>query len=274
MTLYLSDLDGTLLSPNGTLPEGASEILDALNKKGIHFTVATGRTISTVSQIFSETTLSAPAVLMNGVTIYDLSEKRYIKAHILEDRTAENIISAIESFDQPAFFYTITEDMLTVFNTRLYTPWDLEFKETRSKSYKHKGFKDCANLREGFSCGFPLYFFMLGTYDELFPIKREVEKIEGQTSVLYRYTRPDDIWLLEIFSEKASKGEGVKFLKQHTGATRVVAFGDNLNDIPMLQEADHAIAVGNAYPEVKEIADEIIGKNSENAVLNYLKNLL
>lgn len=274
MTLYLSDLDGTLLSPNGELPDVASQTLNALYKKGIPFTVATGRTIGTVSTIFSGISLLAPVILMNGVTVYDMAEKKYIKTHTLDTKIAERIIDEIEGVGQQAFFYTISEDMLTVLNTQIIAPWDLEFRENRSKNHRFKNFKDCKSLREGFSCGLPLFFFMLGTYDELLSLKQKIEKIEGQTSVLYRYTRPDEIWILEVFSEKASKGEGVKFLKQYTGADRVVAFGDNLNDIPMLLEADHGIAVANAFPQVKEIADEIIGSNSENAVLNYLKALL
>lgn len=59
-------------------------------------------------------------------------------------------------------------------------------------------------------------------------------------------------------------------MKEKTGADRVVAFGDNLNDIPMLQAADVAVAVENALPEVKEIADIVIGPNTDDAVAEFI----
>lgn len=55
-------------------------------------------------------------------------------------------------------------------------------------------------------------------------------------------------------------------LKQRLGAARVVAFGDNLNDLPMLRAADMACVVKNGLPEAKAQADEVIGGNDEDGV--------
>ena len=63
-------------------------------------------------------------------------------------------------------------------------------------------------------------------------------------------------------------------LKAISGADRVVAFGDNINDIPMLREADVAVAVENAVPEVKRIADVIIGPNTTDAVPRFILSAL
>ena len=58
------------------------------------------------------------------------------------------------------------------------------------------------------------------------------------------------------------------------GADRTVAFGDNVNDLPMMLAADHAVAVANALQEVKEAADEVIGTSvSRYAVANYIAGL-
>lgn len=48
-------------------------------------------------------------------------------------------------------------------------------------------------------------------------------------------------------------------------------FGDNLNDLPMMEIADHSVAVGNAFKEVKEQANEIIGCNDEDAVAKWIE---
>ena len=50
-----------------------------------------------------------------------------------------------------------------------------------------------------------------------------------------------------------------------------MVFGDNLNDISMMKVADVAVAVENAYPEVKDVADIVIGRNIDDAVVNFIE---
>ena len=68
-----------------------------------------------------------------------------------------------------------------------------------------------------------------------------------------------------------SKAAAVKQLASEAGADRVVVFGDNLNDIPMMKVADVAVAVNNALPEVKAIAHHIIGSNTADAVARFIE---
>ncbi len=49
-----------------------------------------------------------------------------------------------------------------------------------------------------------------------------------------------------------------------------MAFGDNINDLPMMREADLAVAVSNALPEVKDAADIVIGANTDDAVARFI----
>ena len=55
------------------------------------------------------------------------------------------------------------------------------------------------------------------------------------------------------------------------GARRIVVFGDNRNDIAMMQAADHSVAVGNAFPEVKAAASEVIGVNTADSVARWIE---
>ena len=77
-------------------------------------------------------------------------------------------------------------------------------------------------------------------------------------------------WYLEIFSHKASKANGIRFIREHYGFSKVVAFGDNLNDLPMFEQADVKVAVGNARDEVKAAADYVIGTNDNDGVAEWL----
>ena len=67
-----------------------------------------------------------------------------------------------------------------------------------------------------------------------------------------------------------SKGTAAEEIKRLTGADRIIAFGDNLNDIPLFEAADEAYAVSNAHEKLKEIATGIIGSNDEDAVIKFI----
>ena len=114
-----------------------------------------------------------------------------------------------------------------------------------------------------------VYFTTTGEYEKLFPVKQASDSIQGLDSAFYKDTY-EDKWYLELFSHKASKANGVKYLRERYGFDEVVAFGDNLNDLPMFEQADVKIAVGNAREEVKAAADHIIGTNDEDGVAVYL----
>jgi hydroxymethylpyrimidine pyrophosphatase-like HAD family hydrolase len=57
-------------------------------------------------------------------------------------------------------------------------------------------------------------------------------------------------------------------------ASDVLAFGDMPNDVPMLGWAGKGVAVANAHPELKAVAEEVTGSNDEDGVAHYLEELL
>ena len=69
-----------------------------------------------------------------------------------------------------------------------------------------------------------------------------------------------------------SKANAIKSLASEIYAEKIVVFVDNLNDIPMMKIADIAIAMGNAYPEVKEVATHVIGPNSDDSVARWIED--
>lgn len=76
---------------------------------------------------------------------------------------------------------------------------------------------------------------------------------------------------LEIFTAGTSKAAAIRQLASELGATRVVVFGDNRNDMAMMQAADYSVAVENAFPEVKAIASEVIGPNTADSVPHWIE---
>lgn len=83
MELFISDLDGTLLNGNAEVTEFTRDTLNRLMAKGLNFTAATARTLASAGKILSGLDLKLPVILMNGVLIYDMTEKKYVKINSL-----------------------------------------------------------------------------------------------------------------------------------------------------------------------------------------------
>ena len=78
----------------------------------------------------------------------------------------------------------------------------------------------------------------------------------------------------EIMPAKASKSNAIKKLKDMWGCTKVVSFGDAVNDIPMFKISDECYAVENAVDELKAVATGIIESNEEDGVAKWLMGRL
>ena len=79
-------------------------------------------------------------------------------------------------------------------------------------------------------------------------------------------------WWLTIHDQKACKSKAIKTMVEMTGhqLENLTVFGDHINDIKMLQLAGKGVTVTDAEPQVKAVADEIIGSNNDDAVVKYI----
>ena len=111
-TLYISDLDGTLLNPEALLSPSAAERLNELLAKGLVFSVATARTAATAADLVKPLTLSLPILLMNGVAVYDTKTKTYVKEHPMTRETVQEVFKILEKFNTPGFVYSIVDHKL------------------------------------------------------------------------------------------------------------------------------------------------------------------
>ena len=268
MDLFVSDLDGTLLDKNAQLSEYSLQVLNELIDKGMNFTVATARTFATVSKILSGLKLKTPVILMNGVLICDVQNGEYVFKAAIERNAVEKIVSAIHNHKLYGFMYTVDNNDMVAYFEKIATSAMRSFYEER----KYKYYKSFSQVQNFLSVTEDIvYFSLLNTKENLLPLYEEISNIHGVEAVFYRDVYSENLWYLEVFSDKASKKNAVIFLKNNYNYDKVVCFGDNLNDIPLFQAADKCCAVANARQELKSLADQAIGSNAENGVAEFLK---
>ncbi len=267
--LYISDLDGTLLTDNAQLaPQTACELRKMIDS-GLDFTIATARTAATVTEIMKDAGLRLPAVLMNGAIIYDMAKGRYLRTETIAPEDVRSIIEYMYACELQSFIYTVEDDVMTAYYEKLSTDHMRCFYEERKNRY-NKRFVQINSLYDTL-CLPVVYFSLLNTKDRLDPFYRKVCEIDGITVVYYRDVYSKELWYLEILSGKASKRSGAEFLRSMLKPERMICFGDNLNDLPLFEVCERKFAVSNAAPELKRAADGVIGSNMENGVAEFLK---
>ncbi len=266
-TLYISDLDGTLLDSSGKLSEKTLYKLNSLISGGLDFTFATARTIYSARGVTAGLNISVPCILMNGVCVYDMKTGRYLSVEAVSGELSEKIISLFEENGAECFMFRICGEKLTTYYTRLTERVMASFAEDRQRNYG-KPFVQCSDFREVREGG-AVYFTALSDYEKLLPVKNAAAAMPGADYVFYRDTYTGK-WYLEVFSERASKANGIKKLRRLCGFERVVCFGDNLNDLSMFGQSDIRIAVSNARPEVRAEADYIALSNDEDGVAEWI----
>ncbi|MBQ8883195.1 MAG: HAD hydrolase family protein, partial [Oscillospiraceae bacterium] len=125
-------------------------------------------------------------------------------------------------------------------------------------------FNECVNLE----C-----IYYSGSHKEEFlrPISEKVKKLEGFSIEYYRDIYNTDFWYLEVCSENASKYNSALKVKKEYGFEKIVAFGDNLNDLPLFKASDECYAVMNAKDEVKAKANGVIPSNNDDGVATFIQ---
>lgn len=270
-TLYVSDLDGTLLSPGSIVtPESASMLNEAI-RNGAIFSVATARTPSTVSALLKDVNVTYPLIVMTGAALWDPVTGLFSNSITIDHGTSEEILSILREHKLPAFIYRLEGDKIHILHTGSLSDMERKFIGERDHS-RYKVFhipEDGESAIPDPLTGVSLFYSVYPTdivSDTYLDIKKKVDC----NPLFYHDIYGEYYANLEIFSSQTSKANAIRILRQMCGAERVVAFGDNINDIPMLREADVAVAVENAVPEVKRAADIFIGSNKENSVARFI----
>ena len=269
-TLYVTDLDGTLLNSNREVPKYTEDMLNDLIAKGVYFTVATARTPATVVPLLKNIDMNLPVIVMNGSFIYDIKSSKYIYTSQIPHDSVQEIISIAEDRNKQIFVYTLENDFLTVYHKGFNSKEEENFCYERS-GLELKKFVDVKNYTIS-SRNKVGHMVMIDTYEVIKDIMEAIEGVEGIHPVMYPDVNTENSYLLEIAAENTNKAKGIEALIGDMGIDRVVAFGDNLNDKEMLEVADYACVVENAQQDIKACADCIIASNNENGVARFIKN--
>ena len=111
---------------------------------------------------------------------------------------------------------------------------------------------------------------MLDYKNNVETLYNKIKDIDGIYIAKYMDVYNPDCYNLEIYDIKSSKANAIKYLEKTYNYSKLITFGDNINDMPMFEISDECYAVGNAVDELKEIATDVLGSNRDDAVAGYI----
>lgn len=267
-TLYVSDMDGTLLNNGSFVSDLSAHIISELTAEGALITVATARTPATVVPLMAACETSLPYIVMTGAATFSRQTMTYGNLHTMTAQDASNALVMFTRSGLRPFVYSFDSNgILNVWHDREMNRIEREFYEARNHSeLKHFTFEKRDEERE------VALMFASGPTD----LAREAAErfsADGRFSVsCYPDIFNHGISLIEVFAAGVSKAAAILDMARRHGCGRIVAFGDNKNDIPMFEVADVAVAVSNANQTVLEMADIVIGPNYDDSVAKFIAN--
>lgn len=271
-TLYISDLDGTLLNKEALISDKSLQILNDLIERGALFSIATARTPATVAGITKNLNINLPIVVMTGAALWHRESNTYSDVQHFSHGTPQLLLNIYRRHNVPTFLFLLQNNHLEIYHQGELSGFQKQFVLDRINS-PYKSF----HIPEDGNSIFPENLDDAVLFYAMYPdpaVKRlfaETSKVPDINPLYYHDFYGPEIGIAEAFPKGATKALAIRRLAKNCNADRIVAFGDNLNDIPMLKAADLAVAVDNALPEVKEIADIIIPANTENSVAEFIK---
>ena len=266
-TLYVADLDGTLLNREDKLSDFTIKTVNKLVNTGMLFSYATARSLSSASLVTTGLTTDIPVIVYNGVSIRNAKTGAILYSLKFEENEKNDIVNFLICRGIYPLVYAFI-------GGQEHVSW-LRGKE-------NEGMLRYINLRNGdkrlrntnqdseLFIGDTFYFTCIGSRHELLPIYERFRNDNKYTCTLQQELYREEYWC-EIMPRMATKANAINKLKEITHCNKVVTFGDAINDIPMFLISDECYAVDNAISELKNIATAVIKSNAEDGIAHWLE---
>lgn len=260
--LIMTDIDGTLI-PDGTMDINPEyfEVIEKLVEKGIIFVVASGRHMSSVKKVFAPVLDKIWVASQNGNVLTYHGKSRIIKSIPQEwGREMWRQFSKLKGVE--GVLDTATEMYCPFEETSMYKILadEYHFNVTGTGGWNQVPEED---------------FSMMTLYHPQSAENICKELVEDKWKGKLEFLTSGRYWV-DIVMPEVGKGTALEEICRQLGIApeETIAFGDNLNDISMIQSAGKGYAVNTAREETKKAADEVIPGYAENGVLEVLKTFL
>jgi Cof subfamily protein (haloacid dehalogenase superfamily) len=247
--LIALDIDGTLLDSYGSVPDANRQAIGRAIEMGVAIVLATGRRYEFARPIFESLPGPLTLILSNGA-IVKTKDGRTLMRNLLPRETARTVLqltphhreSAAVVFDRPLEGQVVFEAV--------------DWSDPRHSRYFHANRPFISEVRplEDALTEDPVQVMFTGCCAEMRELFEALGDNDSKFSVALTEYQHRDFSLVDVVRSGVSKGSALREWARVKGyaSTEVMAIGDNLNDLEMLEAAGLPVVMGNAIPELKQ----------------------
>lgn len=266
-TLYVTDLDGTLLNRQDRINPESIAIINELVEQGMLFTYATARSLVSASVVTEGLSTDFPVIIYNGAFIIHPSTGDILSEQTFTPEERQRVIEVLDEHDISPLVYSYVEDVEKL--SWIVSRENDSIRRYLSNRQGDKRLRPVTNSEELYR-GEMFYYTCIGEREELQPVYDLLSRDKRFRCMLQQELYRPEYWF-EIMPAKTTKAEAISRLKKLWNCDRVVSFGDAVNDIPMFEISDECYAVENAVDELKAIATGVIDSNENDGVARWLQ---
>ena len=259
--LIVFDVDGTLINDDKNLGLKTISVLQELQRHGVTISFATGKTFPSVEELVKALNIKVPIILSNGALV-QRPNREMVFSEFLAGDVIRELLEVSENCGADLVLYTPDHIFAKAetFNT-----------DQMKTNYKERieAIGAWAAIQAHLSKVCKVIFVNRLDIRLIRRLKADL-RIKHDGRVTFSTATQNSI---EIMPFGVSKKSGLVRLTEvlHVSIEEVMVFGDQMNDLDIIEHAGIGVAVGNAVNEVKSIADYVVGTNNEDGPANFLE---
>jgi Cof subfamily protein (haloacid dehalogenase superfamily) len=259
--LLVVDIDGTLVNAKREITPPVRRAVREAQDRGVRVCLATGRIWPSARQFVEGLGADPPAILYNGAMVYDFSRDEVWLRTPLPMRQAADVLRILRR-------HPLAQPHLYV-DDRVYIP---AMNETTA-IYQRKDSlhtEAVGDLADWLTVD-PMKILIIGERTALEAVAREVEALPYAVNHVF-----SEINYLEILPPAVSKGTALRVVAERLRIAReqIIAVGDNLNDLAMIEYAGVGVAMGNAPETLRARADFVAPTNDDHGLQEVIARFI
>ncbi|WP_069998136.1 Cof-type HAD-IIB family hydrolase [Cellulosilyticum sp. I15G10I2] len=254
--LLVTDMDGTLLNDKGKISKVNREAIAYFINEGGRFTIATGRMTPSARNVVYPLNINFPAILYNGCKIYDYTQDKTLYQSFLEE-DRKSIIEVLKKEETYLGIEIYCED-----NVYIYKPCRYSYRFSR------QGYDVIYQIKSELWDKKWTKVLLIGEEQEIDYLESIFYKRYDQGLIIRSGAR-----YLEITPQYSTKGAALNYLMDlyHIDPSKVIAVGDNMNDIDLLENAAYGFCVANGAKRLVDKARYFAPSNNEDAIAYVIR---
>ncbi len=261
IALVVSDVDGTLLTKDKTLTEGAKRAVRRLRDAGIGFTITSSRPTVGLRFLIEPLAITLPVGAFNGSAIVD-PQLNPIEQHLIPPAAAQSALDLLTEFGVDIWLFT-NELWLTRDGEGEYVP------------NEKRAIRADPEIVRGFAPYLPAACKIVGSSSDAALLQRceiAMQQALGATATAVR----SQSYYLDVTPPGCDKGTFVQAMARRLGISTdaIATIGDMENDLAMFRKGGMSIAMGNATDNVKRQATHVTTSNADEGFAGAIEMIL